>query len=169
MTSCPAGPQPRPSFWQRRWPRTSCTLMQALGQAFCSWWAARWVRGLFFSRSFSTFVASSQGASVLKWPVSFFFYCPFSAPTSPESCGSRALGGLSASHQLLPQPWCRNRDLGGTAPSREARSTCTKTQAPSLQLCSLASVLAPRMLALPMSLGFLPQACCSALFDFRAF
>lgn len=73
MTSCPAGPQPRPSFWQRRWPRTSCTLMQALGQAFCSWWAARWVRGLFFSRSFSTFVASSQGASVLKWPVSFFF------------------------------------------------------------------------------------------------
>lgn len=88
MTSCPAGPQPRPSFWQRRWPRTSCTLMQALGQAFCSWWAARWVRGLFFSRSFSTFVASSQGASVLKWPVSlclFFFTVPFLRPRHPKA------------------------------------------------------------------------------------
>lgn len=36
LTSCPAGPQPRPSSWQWGWPRMSCTLMQALGQVFAA-------------------------------------------------------------------------------------------------------------------------------------
>lgn len=100
LTSCPAGPQPRPSSWQRCWPRMSCSLVEALSQVFAALVGLPGGYGAWVFQQLEYIHGILAGCFCASGFVGFY-YSPFFCATN-ESDGCRVLeGSFSVSKQLF--------------------------------------------------------------------